>query len=83
MQSAIAVELDVDNSCGTPKHLRVGVNSALVETSVLAQLLIAKGVFTGDEYITAMIDGMRQEAARCKLSACVMAGLDPERVEFG
>ncbi|WP_454888672.1 hypothetical protein [Sphingobium indicum] len=45
-----------------PKHLRVGVNSAMVETSTLAQLLIAKGIITEDEFAEALIAQMQAEA---------------------
>jgi 3-deoxy-D-manno-octulosonic-acid transferase len=34
----------------TPKHLRVGINSALITASAIARLLIDKGVFTEEEY---------------------------------
>jgi hypothetical protein len=45
----------------TPKHLRVGVNSAMVEHSALARLRIAKGVITDAEYRESLADGMREE----------------------
>ena len=47
----------------TPKHLRVGVNSAMVEHSALARLLIAKGVITEAEYRESLAEGMREEVA--------------------
>jgi hypothetical protein len=47
----------------TPKHLRVGVNSAMVEHSALARLLVAKGVITEAEYSEALAEGMREEVA--------------------
>lgn len=47
-----------------PKHLRVGINSALVESSALAKLLIDKGVITMDEYENAMADAMEKEVRR-------------------
>jgi hypothetical protein len=34
----------------TPKHLRVGINSALITASATARLLIDKGVFTEEEH---------------------------------
>ena len=48
----------------TTKHLRVGVNSAMVEHSALARLLIAKGIISGAEYLEALADGMREEVER-------------------
>jgi hypothetical protein len=61
MQSGVAQTLHLDPSSGTPKHLRVGVNMALVEVAALAGLLIEKGVFTREEYDAALIKGLRQE----------------------
>ncbi len=48
----------------TPKHLRVGVNSAMVDSSALARLLMAKGVFTEEEYFDALIAAMQEEVDR-------------------
>lgn len=45
----------------SPKHLRVGVNSAMVDGSALASLLIEKGIITHDEYVKAIADGMERE----------------------
>jgi hypothetical protein len=58
------VEYTADKSDQTPKMLRVGVNAAMADQSGLANLLIAKGVFTLDEYERAMADGMEAEANR-------------------
>lgn len=48
---------------GTPKHLRVGVNAAMVGHGGLVVLLIAKGVFTEEEYLKAIADKMEAEQA--------------------
>ena len=45
-----------------PKHLRVGVNGALVDSSALGTLLISKGIITDVEYFTALADGAQVEA---------------------
>ena len=45
-----------------PKHLRVGVNSAMVENAALARLMMKKGLFTQEEYIEALADVMEEEA---------------------
>jgi hypothetical protein len=62
MQSGVAMEMNYDTGPTDPKHLRVGVNSALVDSSALAGLLIAKGVITEDEYLEAITAGMEREA---------------------
>lgn len=63
MQSGVAAKMQYDPKDTDPKHLRVGVNSAMVETAALAKLLIAKGVFTDVEYAQALTEGMNEEAA--------------------
>lgn len=45
----------------TPKHLRVGVNSALTQNSGLVLLLIDKGIITWREYWQAQVDAFTQE----------------------
>lgn len=64
MQSGVAAKMHIDPAETTPKHLRVGVNSALVDTGAMAQLLISKGVITEDEYLEAICSGAEQEAER-------------------
>ena len=46
------VQLEISRGCEDtePKHLRVGVNSAMVNDAALARLLIKKGLFTETEY---------------------------------
>jgi hypothetical protein len=63
MQSGVAAKMDIDSSETTPKHLRVGVNSAMVDMGALVKLLIAKNVFTYEEYVTAVADSMEREKA--------------------
>ena len=50
IQSGIAAKMTIDDADTQPKHLRVGVDSAMVNDHAIAELLIAKGVFTLDEY---------------------------------
>lgn len=44
-----------------PKHLRVGVNSALIQNSALATLLMDKGIITELEYWETQVRLWRQE----------------------
>jgi hypothetical protein len=46
-----------------PKHLRVGLNSAMVDYSALVTLLVAKGLITWDELYAAMVEAMRTEVS--------------------
>jgi hypothetical protein len=45
----------------SPKHLRTGVNSALLDSAAVAGLLISKGLITLDEYEAALADGAERE----------------------
>lgn len=65
MQSGVSGEMDANlNNAHTPKHLRTGVNSAMVQNSALVNLLIEKGIITNLEWATALRDGMRAEVER-------------------
>ena len=62
MQAGIGVMLSQDGEAETPKHVRVGINTALVETGVLGRLLIDKGIITELEYFALIRDGYKAEA---------------------
>lgn len=64
MQSGVAAEQGAGSPDGTPKHLRIGVNSAQVSVAALARLLIDRGLFTEAEYVAAQADEMEAEVAR-------------------
>lgn len=64
VQSAVALDLELSglNKAGAdPKHLRTGINACLVDSSAIAQLLMAKGVFTESEYFAAIADAAERE----------------------
>lgn len=67
MQSAVAFELECGSekvAGATPKYLRVGVNSALVEFGALVKLMVDKGLITLEEFDKALADAMEAEVAR-------------------
>ena len=65
MQSGVATMIGCDKTKNMePKHLRVGINCALVEHSALAELLMSKGIFTEREYVEAITEGMAEEVKR-------------------
>ena len=66
MQSAVAAKMAIDPAETTPKHLRVGVNSAMCDQAALVQLLVAKGVITIEEYGDAITQEMAREVERYK-----------------
>ena len=63
MQTGVAMEMQLSTRNTEPKHLRVGINSALVDSAALAELLIRKGVITEAEYLEAIATAMEREAA--------------------
>jgi hypothetical protein len=64
MQTAVAIDHARGNPDGSPKHLRVGVNAAMVDHAALATLLMDKGLITLDEYEAALAAAMEREVAR-------------------
>lgn len=67
MQSGVKFDIETDplkDHSQTEKHLRVGINSNMVEHGALVRVLIAKGVFTLAEYEAELAKGMEAEAAR-------------------
>lgn len=61
MQSAVAYAMNSDPKETEPKHLRTGINAAMVEHGALVGLLIEKGVITIEEYYKALADKMEAE----------------------
>ena len=64
MQTGVALDQAKGSNDGTPKHLRVGINCALSDHGALVKLLIAKGLFTEDEYYDHLIEFMQREVDR-------------------
>ena len=62
VQTAIAY--GVASKAMEPKHLRTGIDMSKAEMAGLATLLIAKGVFTLEEYTEAMANAVEHEADR-------------------
>lgn len=64
IQTAIAVLMgrDPDLSLVQPKHMRTGLDLSKSDMGGLARLLIAKGVFTEQEYNEAITNAAKEEA---------------------
>lgn len=67
MQTGVATEMAYNDKPTNPKHLRVGVNSAMVNDAALVRLLMAKGIITEDEHAKAVADEMELEVIRYKM----------------
>jgi hypothetical protein len=74
MQSGVVMEQQYHSEPTDAKHLRVGVNSALSDAGGLVKLLIAKGIFTEEEYLSAIADAMEREQARYEKDLSYMLG---------
>ncbi len=71
VQSGVAMEIEAGSTDTTPKHLRVGINSAMVDHGALATVLIQKGILTEEEYFEALAETAEREQAayEARLSA--------------
>lgn len=67
MQTGVMYEMETAALRGArhessePKHLRAGINSAMVSHGALVKLLVEKGILTWDEYVTSQADAMEAE----------------------
>jgi hypothetical protein len=50
-----------DTSFAGPKHLRVGIDSSIIQTSALATLMMRKGLITEEEYWETQVEFFRNE----------------------
>lgn len=67
IQSGVAMMLETFGSNGSgasPKHLRVGVDSAMVNDAAVVSLLMKKGLITLGEYYDELIIQARKEKER-------------------
>jgi hypothetical protein len=78
MQTAVQLILERGDTSATRKHLRVGVNSAMVDSGALIDLLIRKGVITEDEISKELADKMEQEVKMYRKELNL-----PDNVELG
>lgn len=82
VQSGVATMMNYDPNSTSRKHLRTGVNSALVSNTALVKLLEAKGLISGDEYMTALADEMEAERDRYRQEIADTTGVDVERIHL-
>lgn len=61
MQSGVAFKMEHEPAETQPKHLRVGVNSAMVDTGTIVKLLLDKGLITEIEFYEALVHTMERE----------------------
>lgn len=80
MQSG--VEFLEDKKDQTPKQLRVGVNSAMVNDSGLVDLLIEKGIITMDEYETAIKRAAVEEILRYRYLLAKQMNVTEDKIKL-
>ena len=66
MQTGVAFMMQHDPKQADPKHMRTGVNAAMVQIGVLAQILMDLGIIDESAFYKRMADAMEAEVARYK-----------------
>jgi hypothetical protein len=68
MMTGVGYDLEYNRKQAEPKHVRAGINSALVCISALTKLFMAKGLISELEYWQALNAEMAAEVARYEAS---------------
>lgn len=74
IQTGVATDQSLGSSCGSPKHLRVGVNAAMCGIAALARIMIEKGIITVEEYQAALQAELEKEVARYEANLSAKLG---------
>lgn len=74
VQAGVSLFMERDPALVSPKHLRVGVDSCMVNDAALARLLIKKGLFTAEEYMEEVRLEMNRELDRSEARATELLG---------
>lgn len=61
MQTGVAMRMERGNKDTEPKHLRTGIDQLFSQSKALAEILMAKGVCTKEEYYDACIRAQEDE----------------------
>lgn len=64
VQSGIKMKMQLGWDGASPKHLRVGVDSAMVNDWAMTELLIRKGIITSLEYLQVLSESAENEKER-------------------
>lgn len=64
VQSGVKAEHELGSDDGSPKHLRVGINSAIIQTTALVRLLVDAGAFSRADWWRALADETHRERQR-------------------
>ena len=89
VQTGVKALQQLDPACAlyepetSPKHLRVGVNSALIDSGVCVELLVEKGIITRAEVLAKLRHFWEKEAMRYRVKVAQKMGLPPDQVTLG
>ena len=61
MQAGVAMMMETDSKQTDPKHMRVGINSALISNTAVVDLLVEKGVITQVEFFQSLLKHAEME----------------------
>lgn len=82
MQSGIAALITRDATLANAKHMRVGVNMAMVEIAALVDLLVKKGVFTQHEVGEAILEQQEKEILKYRQEYAARVGVPVDMIKF-
>ena len=80
VQSGIKMKMERGWDGASPKHLRVGVDSAMVNDWAVAEFLIRKGIMTKLEYLELLVEGAENEKRALELDLTSSIGV---RIKLG
>ena len=64
VQSGVLFDHQLGSDDGSPKHLRVGITSAMIQSTTLVRLLVDAGAFTRADWWRALADEAHRERQR-------------------
>jgi hypothetical protein len=76
LQSGVAFDQASGSDDGAPKHLRVGVNSALISNGALISILVKKGILTEEEYMEELVVYTQRDVDYMKMTLKERYGVD-------
>lgn len=83
-QVQTAIGFNPNKKALEPKHLRVGIDMGKADMKGLVELLIAKGIFTADEYVEAITNSAAHEAELHRTALAEEMGIDdPNTITLG
>ena len=83
VQTGVGYMMEQGSKETHPKHLRVGINNALIQNSALQMLLVIKGIITPVEYAEAVEFLVEREVERYRREVASAMGVSPDNIILG